>query len=141
MVELLFIRELAVSPQVLWPWVSDAAHISQWAAVTITPLTPGQDGLPDGIGATRQVQMGALRMEERIVDRIPEERLVYSVYKGGALRWHEATISLTATEEGTRLTWSIALQPAVPGTGWLMRRTLSRQFETGLATLHVMATP
>ena len=140
-VELLFIRELAVSPEVLWPWVSDAAHISQWAAVRITPLTPGENGLPDGIGATREVRMGSLRMEERIVDRAPAERLVYSVYQGGGLRWHEGTITLTPIAEGTRLTWSIALKPAVPGTGWFMRRTLQRQFESGLATLEEMAIP
>ena len=60
-VELLLVRDLAVSPEVLWPWVSDAEHISQWASVSITPLPPPARW----VRATREVRMGALHMEER----------------------------------------------------------------------------
>ena len=137
-IELLFIRELPVAPEVLWPWVSASAHISQWASVQISPLTPGPGGAPDQAGATRQVRMGALVMEERLIEVVAPERLVYSVYQGGAVRWHQATVVLAPTVSGTRLSWTVAAQPAVPGTGWIIRRTLTRQFEADLDALAVL---
>lgn len=135
LIELLFVRELPVSPEVLWPHVTDAAHISAWAGVQITPLTPGAGGHPDGVGATRQVSMGAMTMAERVVEAAPPERFVYQVYEGGMLQWHEGVIVLEPVGEGTRLSWHVALTPAVPGTGWIMRRVLTRQFEAGLDAL------
>ena len=141
LIELLFVRELAVSPEVLWPWVSESAHISQWASVEITTLTPAADGSPDRAGAIRQVRMGAMVMEERLIEVVEAERLVYSVYQGGALRWHQGTVELEPTAAGTRLSWTVAYRPAIPGTGWIIRRTLSRQFESDLDELMVRVGP
>lgn len=137
-IELLFVRELPVSPEVLWPWVSDAAHISQWASVEITPLTPGAGGRSDQAGATRQVRMGSMVMEERLLEVVEAERLVYSVYQGGMLRWHQGTVGLEPLASGTQLSWTVSYRPAIPGTGWLIRRTLTRQFEADLEALTVL---
>lgn len=134
-IELLFVRELPVSPAELWPWVSEAASISEWASVEITPLTPGTDGDPDQAGATRQVRMGAMVMEEMLLEVVEAERLVYSVYRGGALRWHEGTVALEPIASGSRLSWTVAYRPTIPGTGWIIRRALSRQFESDLDAL------
>jgi len=43
---------------------------------------------------------------------------------------------LTPVEAGTRIRWSATFRPAVPGTGWIYARTLTRVFRgmvTGLA--------
>ncbi|MFT5680916.1 MAG: hypothetical protein ACI8RZ_001822 [Myxococcota bacterium] len=142
-VELLFVRELPVSPEVLWPWVSEAARISAWAEVEIAPLSPGPGGGAVEAGATRTVRVTGVpgRMEERLVEVVDGERLVYSVYKGGGIRWHEGRVELEAIPEGCRLTWSVAMEPAVPGVGWVMRRMLSRQFERGLDVLAGLVEP
>ena len=139
LVELLFVRELSLSPAALWPWVSEAAQISAWASVEITPLTPGEGGSPAGVGATRQVSMDAgplrLHMEERITASVVGEELVYSVYRGGGMRTHQGTVSLQPTPDGTLLRWEVTLEPRLPGTGWIFRRTLARQFEADLDAL------
>ncbi|MFT4977944.1 MAG: hypothetical protein ACI8S6_003852 [Myxococcota bacterium] len=132
LIELLFVRDLSLSPEALWPHVSDPALISAWASVEITPL----DGQPD----RREVRMGPLVMTERLLVVEPPHTLVYSIIEGGGLRWHEGRVTLTPTEGGTQLQWHVALQPRLPGTGWIIRRQLTRQFEADLDTLAAQAT-
>lgn len=137
-IELVFVRQLAVAPQELWPWISDPTHIEQWASLSITPLTPGEGGDPSAVGATRTVQMGPLQMTELVVRAEEPALFVYSITEGGFVRTHEATVSLSPTTQGTQLTWTVSLEPAIPGTGWLLRRSLTRQFARDLSALDAM---
>lgn len=139
LVELIFIRELAAPPDVVWPWISDAEHLSAWSAVTVTPIEPGPAGLPDEAGAIREVRLPigplTLRLQERVLEASPPERFVYSVFRGGMVRSHKGTITLEPTDEGTRLQWVVDMKPTIPGTGWIARRSLSAQFAEGFDTL------
>jgi hypothetical protein len=126
----------------LWPWVTEADKLSAWSGVTITPRTPGPSGHPDEPGATRHVEIPVGRRTvpatERVLESTPPERFVYSVFEGGMVRGHTGTVVLEPTETGTRLSWTVELLPAVPATGWLIRRTLEPQFEQGLDELGVL---
>ena len=139
LIELIFIQELAAPPDVVWPWISDAEHLSAWSAVTVTALEPGPEGLPDEAGAIREVRLPigplTLRLQERVLEALPPQRFVYSVFRGGMVRYHRGTITLEPTSEGTRLQWVVEMKPAIPGTGWIARRSLSSQFAEGLDTL------
>lgn len=141
-ITLAFTHDFAVDPDTLWPWVTQADKLSAWSEVTITPLTPGPTGHPDEAGATRHVDIQVARWTlpatERVLEATPPERFVYSVFEGGLVRGHTGTIELQATDTGTRLSWRVELLPAIPGTGWWMRRTLEPQFEQGFQTLETL---
>jgi len=142
LISLVFVQEFSVPPEVVWPWISDAAHLSEWSAVTVTPISPGPNGGMDEAGAIRTVRlpMGpmTLTLQEQILESNPPQQFVYSVFRGGMVRSHRGTINLNPTETGTLLEWEVQMRPSIPGTGWIAKRSLTAQFEEGLQALSLL---
>jgi hypothetical protein len=75
-------------------------------------------------------------VRERIVERLPNQRLSYILLSGLAVRDYRADIDLTPEGAGTTVRWHTTFKAKLPGLGWAYRRTLfkaTRDFVDGLA--------
>lgn len=94
---------------------------------------------PDGLGAVRVVRANGLALEERISAFKPEERLEYVVVAGAPLRDQRGAVVLSPDTRGTAVRWSVEMTPRIPGTGWLLRRSVDRMLDRGLSGLRSLA--
>jgi len=130
----------AVPPARVWPHISEAALLSAWGDVEITPISPGPSGLHVEAGARRRVAIpvgpSTVVAEEVLLEVSPPGRFVYRVVEGGGLRYHLGTITLAPTlDGGTELSWTVRLVPRMPGFGSLIVAALRPQFDRGFALL------
>lgn len=127
----------SATPEEVWALLSDRSTWPSWSPLgSHSAERPGSDGTPDGIGGIAVFVTGRHRVREEIVEREAPRRLSYKLLSGLALRDYTAVAELTPVEAGTRIRWSATFRPAVPGTGWIYARTLTRVFRgmvTGLA--------
>lgn len=133
-------HQFAVTPDLVWPHISEAALLSAWSDVEITPFSPGPSGLDIEAGARRRVLIPfgptTVVADEVLVEVSPPHRFVYRVVEGGGLRYHRGTITLAPTPDGgTELSWSVRMVPRIPGLGPLITASLRPQFDRGFALL------
>jgi uncharacterized protein YndB with AHSA1/START domain len=126
---------IAASRHRVWEILADHEGMPAWFPVReVIRRRPGSPDL-DGVGAVRVVRMSGLAIEERVTASKTDERLEYTVVAGAPLRDHRGVVVLSPHGGGTRVHWSIELRPLVPGTGWLLRRSVDRMLERGLVGL------
>ena len=98
----------------------------------LRPRAPGRRGRRR---RDRTFKNGRYRIREEIVERRPQERLVYALLSGLPLRDYRAEIDLTPQAGGTEIRWHTTFAPKFPGTGRLFRGGLAKvtqQFVDGL---------
>lgn len=119
----------------VWEILADHEHMVAWfPAREVVRRRPGVPD-PDGVGAVRVVRVAGLALEEKITAFKPHERLEYQVIEGGPLSECRAVVVLSRADEGTRVRWSLALRPLVPGTGWILKRAAERTLARALRGL------
>lgn len=127
-------REIKASPASVFRLLGDSSSWPRWTAIdSFEPITPPA---ADGTGEVREFRTGRVLVRERIVERIPERRLVYELLSGLAVRDYRAEIDLEPVGGGSRVSWHTTFKPKLPGTGWIYRRALekaTRGFIDGLA--------
>jgi len=132
---------LAAPPAEVWRRLADHERMSKWMPVReVVRRRPGAPD-PDGLGAVRTVKAGGFVFDEEIVGWKPGERLEYRLTGGAPLREHRGVVRLIADGAGTRVVWSVAFRPAIPGTGGLVERELRRLLEGGLCGLERLLGP
>jgi eukaryotic-like serine/threonine-protein kinase len=121
-----FAWELAASPEVLWPFVSNTEKMNR--ATGLAPVrfeieTRDEGGGGSATTGNQRVAGLALRWREHPYEWIEGSRhVVLRVFERGVLRWYVAEVSLERLAGGgTRLRNTIKLEPR----GWLAR-VLSR---------------
>ena len=117
----------------VWRLLGDSSTWPAWTPIDSFDLE--RPGGEDGLGEIRAFKNGRYRIREEIVERRPEERLVYVLLSGLPLRDYRAEIDLTPQAGGTEIRWHTTFAPKVPGTGPLFRRGLGKvtqQFVDGL---------
>jgi uncharacterized protein YndB with AHSA1/START domain len=105
-----------------------------WAGVGRVYLT--RDGSPDvnGTGAVRAFTLSP-GLREEVTAFEPPSRMEYKVVQGVPLRHHHAEVIFTPEGSGTKLTWRVTFDAAIPGLGWVMERGLAVIFRRMLAGL------
>lgn len=125
----------AASPTAVWALLDDSATWPAWTPIDHhEPVRPAGD---DGLGEERRFKNGGRIVHERIVERVPERRLAYTLLDGLAVRDYRAEIDLEPDGEGTRIRWHTTFSTKVPGMGPVYRRALeqaTRQFVDGLVS-------
>jgi hypothetical protein len=102
----------------------DGATWPAWSPIGSFRLEREGTGAGDGVGAIRVFTTSGVRTREEVLALEPDRSLTYAQLSGLPIRDHRATVELDPQDGGTRITWHEAFEPAVPGTGWLLRRFL-----------------
>lgn len=79
---------------------------------------------PNGVGSVRRIGPGPLSFDEQIVAFERPTRLDYTIVRGGPLKNHLGTITLTADGADTALDYVIRFDGKLPGVGALVARAL-----------------
>jgi uncharacterized protein YndB with AHSA1/START domain len=122
------------SPASVYRFLSDSATWPDWTPIERCEITiPESSGQPE----ERTFSTGRITVRERVVEKVPARRLVYTLLDGLPLKDYRAVIELSPTARGgTHITWHTTFEPKVLGTGWLYRRALDKataRFVEGLA--------
>ena len=92
---------------------------------------------PGSVGAVRKLGIGPFVSLEKIIEHVPDQRLVYVVDSWQPYRDYRAEVDLVpATDGGTQIVWQAIFTPKLIGTGALLRvslRTIVRGFARNLA--------
>jgi uncharacterized protein YndB with AHSA1/START domain len=131
----------AVQAETLWPWVTDPEKLSAWNAVEISSVS-AVEGDVSGVGAVREVRVPVGPFHTRNLETVlavdAPWLFVYSVTRGGGLRYHRGEIRLVPEGDSTRLSWDIWFSSKVPGMGLVTERILRPQFDQALVDLAEM---
>jgi uncharacterized protein YndB with AHSA1/START domain len=134
-------REIAIaaSRRRIWQILVDHEGMHRWTpAREVVRRRPGGPD-PDGVGAVRVVRVAGLAIEEVVTAFKREERLEYGVSAGAPVRDCRGEVVLTPARGNTLVRWTVTLRPLVPGSGWLLRRVVSRLLEDSLSGLAFLA--
>jgi uncharacterized protein YndB with AHSA1/START domain len=132
-------RTLSAPPEAVWALLDDSASWPSWTPIDEHhPVGPAG---PDGTGEERRFRNGRVTVHERIVEREPGRRLVYTLLGGLALRDYRAEITLAPRGPGTDLRWHTTFRPKVPGTGGLYRRAIAKSTRDFVDGLDAATTP
>jgi hypothetical protein len=115
----------------------DGATWPGWSPIGSFQLEREGTGDGDGVGAIRVFTTSGLRTREEVLALEADHALTYAQLSGLPIRAHRATVELNQRDGGTGITWHEAFEPAIPGTGWLLRRFLQgfvQRCADGLAT-------
>lgn len=109
-------------PATLWPLVGVADQWRQWAGLTHASLERPGSPDPDGPGAIRRFRIGPGGSREQVLEWEPPRHLAYTVLSGLPVRAYRADVTIEADESGgSRVRWASSFEPALPGTGPLLR--------------------
>jgi len=80
-----------------------------------------------GVGEIRRFRSGRVTSRERVVALEPPRRFAYEFLSGLPIRDYRAEVTLAPTAEaGTAIRWRSSFRAKIPGTGWVLRRSLTR---------------
>ncbi len=101
------------------------ADVTTWPAWARFDAAEVESGA--GVGEVRVFRSGRVATRERVTALEPSRRLAYELLSGLPVVGHQAEVLLTALEgRGTKIRWRSSFEPAIPGTGRLVRRRLER---------------
>jgi uncharacterized protein YndB with AHSA1/START domain len=108
-------------PERVWALLADVSTWPQWADFEEAKVESGS-----GLGELRAFRRGRTRTRERVTVFEPSQRLGYDLVSGIPIRDYHADVTLTPENGGTHIRWHSTFSAKVPGTGWLIRRSLQR---------------
>jgi hypothetical protein len=106
-------------PEALWALLAEAGSWPRWADFDGAEVEGGE-----GQGEIRLLLRGRVRNRERVTVFEPPHRFGYESLSGLPIRDYQALVTLTPTDTGTHIRWRSTYRPKVPGTGWLIQRSL-----------------
>jgi uncharacterized protein YndB with AHSA1/START domain len=96
----------SASPSVVWQLVADANQYPKWGPWNAGGYTPDGPG-PSKPGMRQWFRYGRrTRSQERILEVDDGRRVVYTVERGIPVKNYRAEITLSETENGTRVSWA-----------------------------------
>ncbi len=116
--------ESAAPPERVFQVLADTQQWARWAPFDESGLERKGDPAPNGLGAVRRFRRGRIRTREEVVAYEPPRHFAYTLLSGLPIHGYRADVTLERRGCGTVITWASSFDPAVPGTGWLLRRIL-----------------
>lgn len=137
----------AAPPAAVYALLRDGATWPSWSSIDSCEIErPGADE-PEGVGAVRVFRRGRTVGRDEITELVPDRRFGYRHVRGLPVRDYQASVEVTPQEGGCLIRWRASFRPAVPGTGWLMRRGIGQFLDecvrglAGYAASHGAAQP
>jgi len=126
-------HRFAKPPERIFAYLAEHENLAEIFGAKITRLRDG-DSERNGVGSVRRLQIGpAPPFEETVTEFVPPERIVYKITKGSPLRGHVGVMTFAPDGEGTRFLYDIRLASPIPGLAALVRLSLTRSINQGLA--------
>lgn len=95
-----------------------------------------RDGLSErnGVGSARKLSFfGLLPFVETVTEVVPNERIVYTITKGGPMRDHQGVMAFSSRPGGgSHLDYRIRFGSPVPGLAAIVKRAVTRSIVAGL---------
>jgi uncharacterized protein YndB with AHSA1/START domain len=126
-------HRFAKPPERIFAYLAEHENLAEIFGAKITRLRDG-DSERNGVGSVRRLQIGpAPPFEETVTEFVPPERIVYKITKGSPLRGHVGVMTFAPDGEGTHFLYDIRLASPIPGLAALVRLSLTRSINQGLA--------
>jgi uncharacterized protein YndB with AHSA1/START domain len=122
-------------PERIFDHLAEHENLAAVFGAKVTRLKDGDNGVRNGVGSVRKLQVGpAPPFEETVTEFVPSERIVYKITKGGPLKGHVGVMTFAPTPSGgTRFDYDIRIASAIPGLAPLVKASLTRSIKQSLA--------
>jgi len=88
-----FDRDFTQPPERIFAYLADHKNLEPLFDAKIARLTEGDDGVPNGPGASWRMKLGPLQsFVETLTEVVPNELIRYRITKGSPLRDHEGVM-------------------------------------------------
>lgn len=136
-----FEKDFPQAPDVVFAYLAEHENLGGVLGAKVTRLSDGTDGNRNGVGSSRRLKPpGPVpAFEETVTGFEPDERIEYRVTKGTPLNHHLGVITLTPTDSGTHMVWSIEIGAALPGLDFVIAKVLVRNIGGGLDRMTIPA--
>jgi uncharacterized protein YndB with AHSA1/START domain len=125
--------EARAEPQVVWALVADADAYPGWGPWDAGGYEDPDDETTRGVGSIRWFRTGRTTTVEKVLEIDAGRRMVYTVVKGIPVRNYRAVVTLTPTDEGTRIHWAATWERTI--TGRIVQRALRKFYPKMLEQL------
>ena len=124
------------SPATVFAALGEHENLGPLFNAKITRVRDGETSR-NGVGSVRRLKIGPLpAFEETTVVSVPDERIEYTITKGGPLKDHYGTQVLTPTADGgTTLDYTIAFDAPVPGMAAGVAAVLTKTIQANIGRL------
>ena len=103
-------------PERIFAVLAEHENLADIFGAKITRLRDGDDGVRNGVGSVRQLQIGPMPPFEETVTVYEEPaRIEYRITKGSPLRNHLGVMKFAPDGDGTLFDYDIRLGSPVPG--------------------------
>ncbi len=116
----------AAEPGAVYRLLRDGATWPDWSGIDSCELEREGDGEPEGVGAVRVLVNGRIRGRDEITGFVTDRQFRYNHLNGLPVRDYRGVVDLVPVGSGTDITWTISFNARYVGTGWLLRRLLTR---------------
>jgi uncharacterized protein YndB with AHSA1/START domain len=130
-------RDFSQPPERVFDYLAEHENLGELFGAKVTRLQDGRGGERNGVGSVRRLNVGPMpAFEETVTDFERPERIVYCITKGGPLRGHVGVMTFEPDGRGgTHFHYDIRLASPIPGLAAIVRASLTRSVNKGLATV------
>ena len=111
-------------PSTVYELRRDGAGWPDWGPLDSFELEREGAEETEGVGAVRVFRSGKVTGRDTIVELVPDRHFAYTHVSNLPIRDYRADVDLRPTDGGTEIRWVSQFDPKIPGTGWLMKRSL-----------------
>jgi hypothetical protein len=112
--------------EVIWTILAEGGSWSDWGPWTKSELEREGSPPPGGMGSVKRLTRGRLTLREEVTEFEAPIRYGYKLLSGLPVRNYRAHVTLSEAGDGTDIEWHSEFEGRLPGTGWLVRRSLQR---------------
>ena len=129
-------HDFAQPPERVFDYLSEHENLAELFGANVTRLQDGRDGERNGVGSVRKLQVGpGPAFEETVTEFERPSRIVYRITKGSPMRGHVGVMTFEPDGRGgTHFHYDIRLASPIPGLAAIVRLSLTRSVNKGLAT-------
>jgi hypothetical protein len=114
-------------PAAVYALLRDGASWPNWTRIESFELERKGEDEPEGVGAVRIYRTGRITGHDEITGLTEDRAFSYAHWSELPVRDYRGEVRLSPVDGGgTVIDWRVSYAPKFPGTGWVLRRGISR---------------